>query len=149
MRYVGDAQVGTALGKSLVARWVDPAGAAAAAAATTAPSLTLPKAVGSLLPGRLYGMYVSTPSVAAQADGPAQLRRVTSNSNGHLEMCLDGDGRIAAILYCGQRRIDVARLACIMGLPATYLDDVESKVAAGQVRSQITLQYPTRGFLPS
>jgi hypothetical protein len=77
-------QVGTALGRSLVARWVrykhirrlyddaydeqpsycyvylttlglqvDPASAAAAAAATAAPSLSLPKAVGSVLPGKL------------------------------------------------------------------------------------------------
>ena len=91
--------------------------------------------MGSLLPGRLYGMYVATPHVAAHPDGPAHLQRVTSDCNGHLEMMLDSDGRIAALLYCGQRRIDVARLACIMGLPATYLDDVHSKVASGQVAS--------------
>ena len=29
------------------------------------------------------------------------LLQVTSDTNGHLEMCLDDEGRIAALLYCG------------------------------------------------
>jgi hypothetical protein len=40
-----------------------------------------------------YGEFKQNPVVASP--------QVTSDTNGHLEMCLDDEGRIAALLYCG------------------------------------------------
>lgn len=69
--------------------------------------------------------------------GPRNFESISASSEGYFEIRLDTHEQIAAILYCGTRRIDMARLACIMGLPAAYLDDVKAKTEAGEVTDML------------
>eukprot|EP00240_Pyramimonas_obovata_P000386 CAMPEP_0118922898 /NCGR_PEP_ID=MMETSP1169-20130426/1648_1 /TAXON_ID=36882 /ORGANISM="Pyramimonas obovata, Strain CCMP722" /LENGTH=970 /DNA_ID=CAMNT_0006863827 /DNA_START=188 /DNA_END=3100 /DNA_ORIENTATION=+ len=134
-------EVGTMLAESVIRRFLGAhmgAGVRARLEPGHAPSPALPKAVGTFLPGKMYGMYVALPPVFAEetAGGPKPHRfsPLTKSTEGHLEMHLDAQGLINAILYCGTRRIDIARLACIIGLPAAYLDNLPLKVQGSQVR---------------
>ena len=88
-------QVGTLLAESIIRRFMQHSSRPPSAREETgaAPTPALPKAVGTFLPGKMYGMYVALPPVFAHetAGGPDPHRfsPLTKSTEGHLEMHLD------------------------------------------------------------
>jgi len=131
-------EVGAMLAESILRRFVGSAAENSTHDRFTAPEPKMPKGVGSFLPGKMYGMYIALPHVFTLDDEHEgrQTKRepLCRSTEGHFEMHLDDYGTIVSILYVGTRRVDMARLSCIMGLNANYLDQLPAKVEGNQVR---------------
>lgn len=118
LKYHNPREVGVKLADSLIAR------ARGDAPAEVPPSLTQPRAESTVLPGKFQFLYVGTPAscVKPTFEHPPGGRSIVTKDDAFCRLDVDADGLVCGFYYCGDKKVDAARMGAIVGLPLSYLE---------------------------
>lgn len=139
LEHYNSREVGTALGDAVAAAFT-PAYLAGPSGAATRMALPLgmgpAKVVGCNVPGGTVFMYAGCPRAMASPslvapEGGHELR--TRSDRGFMQVTLDAGGYVHNVAYLGLTPLPMHKLACLVGLHASYLNNLLSKFEAKSV----------------
>lgn len=125
LKYHDAKEVGAKLAESLIAR------ARGEPPAVKPPALNRPRAESVIMPGKFQFLYVGAPGsfVNPTFESPPGGRSLVTTFEQYCRLDVDAEGVICGFYYCGDKKVDAARMGCIIGLPLSYLeiDDLYKK----------------------
>lgn len=118
LKYHNPREVGVKLADSLIAR------ARGNPPAEVPPSLTQPRAESTVLPGNFQFLYVGTPAscVKPTFEHPPGGRSIVTKDDAFCRLDVDADGLVCGFYYCGDKKVNAARMGAVVGLPLSYLE---------------------------
>ena len=131
-------EVGSALGEAVAASFTAPQGEGQPQQHLQLGRGGVARVVGCAVPGGLTFLFagcpraMAAPSLSPTEEGGRVLR--TATELGFMQLTLDGHGCIHSIAYLGRASLGAHKFMCLVGLPVSYLNNLESRLAAGEVK---------------